>query len=97
MSIDSNDLPHLVDHLLLNHGTATMLALGSTLLVIGYLGLHGISRRRFYRKKQHDPFPSYSRCWLITNLEGYLGVLFLLMGVTGFLCLFAGFIDLIDD
>ena len=79
-----------------NHGVAFFFCLGSVLLLAGYLGMHWIARRRYYRKHRRDPPPSYFAAWLTRTVEGYLGVLFLLSGMFGFLCLFVALNDLID-
>ena len=95
MNPKPNELP-LVDHLLLNHGTATMCSVGSALFLFGILGLHWINRRRFYRRKLAEPFKSYFLYWLTRSIEGWLGILFLLSSCIGVLCFLGGVIDWID-
>ncbi len=86
----------LIDRLLLEHGTVFMGSLGAFLFLVGYLGLHWINRRKFYRRKMADPFPSYFRYRLIRSAEGWLGLLFMCSSWIGILCMIGGLIDWID-
>ncbi len=86
----------LTDFLLLEHGTLTISILGTILFLFGYFGLHWINRRRFYRRQQANPFPTYFEYWLVRNTERFLGVLFIFAGCFGLLCYLVGFIDWID-
>lgn len=86
----------MIDHALENHGAAIFFCLGSISLLAGYLGMHWIACRRYYRKHRRGPPPSYGSAWLTRTLEGYLGVFCLLSAMSGCLCLFVALIDLID-
>ncbi len=75
---------------------AIVWAVGGVLFVVGWFGYHWIQRRRFYRRKLADPFPSYTRYWLVTRSEsvlvlGFVGAIFM-----GLLCLLTGAVDIID-
>ena len=96
MTPDTHRPADLTDFLLLEHGTLTMSILGTVLFFFGYFGLHWINRRRFYRRKQANPFPSYSQYWLVRNAERFLGVLFIFSSAFGLLCYLVGIIDWID-
>ena len=97
-----NMIPHpdairrLGDLLLEEYGTAFFCSIGTVLFLFGYLGMHWIQRRRFYRRKLADPFPTYLRYRLVMSAEGWLGLLFIFSGGIGFLCFLGGVIDWID-
>ncbi|MGK0189262.1 MAG: hypothetical protein ACI9R3_005079 [Verrucomicrobiales bacterium] len=91
-----HDIRRVGDLLLEEHGTVFFCSVGTVLFLFGYLGMHWIQRRRFYRRKLTNPFPSYFRYRLVKNAEGWLAVLFISSGCIGFLCFLGGVIDWID-
>ena len=97
-----NFIPHpheirrLGDLLLEEHGTPFFCGVGTVLFLFGYFGMHWIQRRRFYRRKLADPFPSYLRYRLVKSAEGWLSFFFIASGCLGFLCFLGGIIDWID-
>ena len=90
------EFSRLSDHVLEHHSIALFFSLGACSMLVGYVGMHWIGRRRFYRRKRRDPLPTYFRCWLTNLTEGWLGLFFLCSVVAGALLLFAGVIDTID-
>ncbi len=84
------------DLLLEEHGTLFFCSVGTVLFLFGCLGMHWIERRRFYRRKLANPFPTYLRYRLVRNAEGCLGMLFIASGCIGGLCFLGGVIDWID-
>ena len=94
--MDPKAIPRLMDHLLEHHSIAFLFTLGFFAFIIGYAGLHWINRRRFYRRKLRDPFPTYFTYWRTRLIEGWLGLFFLGCSVAGLLTLFVGIIDTID-
>ena len=78
------------------HGVPFALGTGFTMMVIGYAAGHWLKRRRFYRHKLADPFPTYSRFWFTRFVEGWIGLFALSSKVAGFLLCLAGVIDFID-
>lgn len=72
------------------HGVAFGLGSAAALFALGYAGLIWIDRRRFYRRKLADPFPTYFKAWRTRMVEGYLGLFFLGCMVLSPLCFIAG-------
>lgn len=87
---------NLIDHFFESHGVLIFSTSGCFLLLAGYLGLHWIGRRRFYRRKLRDPFASYFEAWFTGLVEGNIWLLSLLSAMLGCLFLFVAVIDWID-
>ncbi len=91
-----HDIHRMGDRLLEHHGTMLFCGMGTALFLFGYLGVHWIARRRFYRRKLANPFPSYFRYRLVKSTEGWLFVLFIASSCLGLLFILGGLIDWID-
>ena len=78
------------------HGVPFAFGTGSFLFLLGYFGLHWIQRRRFYRAKLAEPFPTYFRFWLTSLVEGWFSLFALFSMIAGLLLGLAGVVDLID-
>lgn len=52
-----------------------------------------VFRRRFYRRKLADPFPSYLRYCFVSTVEFWGAVFFTGASLLGLLCIFAGVLD----
>ena len=93
----SSSLAMNADTFLTNHpGTTIAWSLGFLFFVVGWFGYHWIQRRRFYRRRQANPFSSYSRYWLVTRTESCLVLCFFFSLMLGIVCGAAGVVDLID-
>ena len=78
------------------HGVPFALCTGFAMVIAGYAAGHWLKRRRFYRRRLADPFPSYFGFWITRLAEGWLGLLAVFSKVAGFLLCVAGIIDFID-
>ena len=78
------------------HGSTFCLIGAAALFLVSYTLWHIIERRRFYRRKRADPFPTYRGAWWSDLVEGNLRILaFLAMGFA-VLVFIAGIIDHFD-
>lgn len=94
--MEPQDIPRTMDYVLEHHGSAFCFTLGTLAFATGYVGLHWLARRRFYRRKLADPFPTYFAYWRTHLMETWLALGFTGSLCFGLLCWFVGIIDAID-